>query len=260
MWVVLVLLPAAGAAVAAAAWRCRSALRELRRAERLAAGREFDLDRIELAFLAGVLAELMLVEMYEGGRLVASRSGDVTVTEAAAGAADGPGAGHGPGAGDGFEAVAVRWLGPTRTGDIGELIREVDRSPETKALRKRLAAQGLADDEELVKRAREAGERMPAVLVSVAAAGLAALVWTLARHENWLVPLTAFPPLFAAALWINHTSWPPTRSATGLGARVLAAALTSERWKHGRAAVAVRGLAALPEDHDLRICRAAARA
>ncbi|MGW1178115.1 TIGR04222 domain-containing membrane protein [Kitasatospora sp. NPDC002543] len=259
MGVVPVLLLGTAAGVAAVGLRCRAALRALYRAERRAAGREFDLDASELACLAGTLGQLTLTRMHEAGRLVASRSGDVTATGAAGGpgALDGAGAAGGAG---GFEAAAVRALGPTRTCGITRLIRAVDHGAEAKALRARLAARGLAYDEEQADRLGEFGRRTAALLALVVSAGLAALVWTLARGEDWLLPLLAFPPLLAAVLWIGRAARPPAGIATGPGTRVLEAARAGAHRSHGAAAVAVRGLDALPAGHDLRLCQDGARA
>ncbi|MBD0673148.1 TIGR04222 domain-containing membrane protein [Streptomyces sp. CBMA156] len=260
MWVALVLLAAAVAAVALAAARCYLGLRKLRRAERLATGREFDLAGIELAFLAGNLGELTVAEMYEGGRLVAARSGDVTLTTPAA---TGTGAGGEDGAGDGLEAVAVRSLGSARTGDLRTLLRAVDGSPEAKALRARLAAQGLADSEELVERVRRVNRRTPVLIGAVVVACSVAGAWMNTHRGLWPVPLAdcllaAFLVPFAAALWTNQVSWPPLRTATAPGERVLGAARAAEL-RQGTATVALWGLTALPAGHDLRTCEAATR-
>ncbi|MFJ9692217.1 hypothetical protein [Kitasatospora sp. NPDC101183] len=68
MWPVVVLLAAAVTAVAVAAVRCYAGLREIHRAERLAAGKEFDLEPVELALLAENLTDLTVMEMYGAGR------------------------------------------------------------------------------------------------------------------------------------------------------------------------------------------------
>ncbi|MFI6154298.1 TIGR04222 domain-containing membrane protein [Kitasatospora sp. NPDC051170] len=255
MWVVLVLLAAAVAMVVVAAVLCHVRLRTLRRAERLAAGREFDLTRIELALLAGKLGELIVTEMYEAGRLVAARSGDVTLTTTAA-----VGAGAEDGAGGGFEAAVVRLLGSERTGDLWTLRMALDKSPEVKALRERLAAQGLAYDEELVERAMRVNRLMPTLIGTVFVTGVAAVYWTGAHRGLWPFPLevsalAAFLLPLGAALWLNHVSWPTTLTPTGSGERALEAARAAAP-RHGTAAVALRGLRALPDDHDLRACHA----
>ncbi|MFE6051879.1 TIGR04222 domain-containing membrane protein [Kitasatospora sp. NPDC056446] len=266
MWLVLVLLLGVGAAVAVAAVRCHVGQRDLRRAERLADGREFDLEPIELAFLAGNLGALTVTEMYEGGRLIASRSGEVTLTTPGAartGTGAGAGAAAGDGAGDGFEAVVVRSLGSALTGDLKTLLRAVDGSPEAKALRARLAAHGLADDEELVERVRRVNRRTPVLIGAVAVACAVAGAWTGTHRGLWPTPpavslLAAFLVPFAAALWINQVSWPPLRSATAPGERVLEAARGAEV-RQGTMTVALWGLTALPAGHDLRTCDAATR-
>ncbi|MGW7446202.1 hypothetical protein [Kitasatospora sp. NPDC054795] len=257
MWLVLVLLPGAGTVMAVAAVRCYGALRKLRRAERLAAGRAFDLESIELAFLAGKVGDLTVAQMYEGGRLVAARSGDVMLTTPAAA---GTGAATGDGAGDGFEAVVVRSLRSARTGDLKTLFRAVDRSPEAKALRARLAARGLADDEELVERLWRVNRRTPALGGAAVAMSLATVAWTSPHRGLWPVPLAVFLLSLVAVLWINRVSCPSLRTATGPGERVLEAAQAAEPRRHGTAAVALWGLSALHADHDLRTCDAASGA
>ncbi|MFE6871947.1 hypothetical protein ACFVFS_36080 [Kitasatospora sp. NPDC057692] len=239
MWVLLLLLLGVSAAVAAVAVRCHGALRELRRTEQLAAGEEFDLTRTELACLTGSLGALTLTEMYEGGRLAAARSGDVTLTTPAAA---GTGAGAGGGAGGEFEAVAVRSLGSARAGDIATLRQAVDGSPEAKALRARLVALGLADDKELVERVRRVNRLTSVLIGAVVVAFMAAGGWMRVYPGLRPVPLAVFLLVafllpFTAALWINRVSRLPLRTVTGTGARVLKATL--------------------PADHDLRTCDAA---
>ncbi|WP_224275605.1 TIGR04222 domain-containing membrane protein [Streptomyces sp. LS1784] len=260
MWVVLVLLAGTGMGLAAAWLNFRAKARGLNRAERLAAGREFDLGLEELACLAHHLAELKLLEMYEAGRIVVSRTGDVTATTALACPEDG------------FEAEVVRRLGPTRTGDMGKLITWVDYDPPAQALRSRLAVAGLLNDRELVDRMWLAYGWTPVASGAVAVAGVAAFVFTLVRHDNWLFPLVAFPVLFAVALLVNYLVEPPWEARdryTSLGSRVLSEARaadrrehgpTVDRREHGPMAVALAGLSALPVDHALRICLEASRA
>ncbi|MFI2611183.1 TIGR04222 domain-containing membrane protein [Kitasatospora sp. NPDC018619] len=255
MWVVPVLLLGAAVGLAAGWLRSRAALRELHRAERDARGREFDLRPHELAALAGNLAQLTLLELYERGRIVASRSGDVTATATPAA----PGAG--PQETAPVEEAVVEQLGPTGTGDIGALVTAVERGPQVREVRARLAGAGLVDDEELQERARQASAQMFTVLVSVAATGVAALAWALVTGGNLLLPPAGFAVLFALALWAHRRSWPYLRPTTVLGARVLAEARAARRHPRDRAeAVALDGLEALPADHDLRVCQEAARA
>ncbi|MFE4973943.1 TIGR04222 domain-containing membrane protein [Kitasatospora sp. NPDC056651] len=244
MWVVLILFLVTGTALAVVRPRARAALHELYRAEQLAAGREFDLGRDELACLAGHLADLKILEMHGAGLLVASRSGDLTLTTPPAGP-------QGV-----FEEEAARQFGPTRTRDLREVLASLDRSPPAVALRDRLPAQGLHYDDKLRDRVRRIHDWTAVVLASVTVAGVASLVITLARHENGLVPLVPFAALFAAAWLVNHRIWMPLSvwgPRTGLGVRVLAEARPTGR-RYGPAAVALDGLSALPAKHDLRIC------
>ncbi|MEU1284547.1 hypothetical protein [Kitasatospora sp. NPDC005856] len=255
MWLVLVLLLGAGTVIAVTTVRCRRAVRGLYRAERLAAGREFDLTRPALAFLAGNLGAMTVTKMYEDGRLVATRSGDVTLTTPAA-AGTGAGAGTGDRAGNEFEAVAVRSHMSAHTNDLRLLLRTVDESPEAKALRARLAAQGLAYDEELVERVRWVDQRKARLVGALAVMAVATLAWPRAFPGLWPVPLAVLLLSLWAALWITGVSKPPLRTTTGPGERVLKAARAAEP-RRGTAAVALWGLTALPADHDLRTCDAA---
>ncbi|MFE4971350.1 hypothetical protein ACFRAR_04445 [Kitasatospora sp. NPDC056651] len=149
------------------------------------------------------------------------------------------------------------------TGDLKTLLRAVDDSPEAKALRARLAARGLADDEELVERVRRVNRRTPVLIGAVAVACAVAGAWTGAHRGLWPAPLAvsllaAFLVPFAAALWINRVSRPPLHSATAPGERVLEATRGAEL-RQGTATVALWGLTALPAGHDLRTCDAATR-
>ncbi|WP_031074117.1 hypothetical protein [Streptomyces sp. NRRL WC-3742] len=256
MLLVLVLLLGAGTVTAVSTVRCRRAVRGLYRAERLAAGREFDLTRTELAYLAGNLGAMTVTTMHEGGRLVATRSGDVTLTTPAA-AGTWAGTGAGDRAGNDFEEVAVGWLRSAHPNDLRLLLRVVDTSPEAKALRARLAVQGLAYDEELVERVRWVDQRKARLAGALAAMLVAALEWPRAFPGLWPIPLAVLLPSLAAAFWITCVSTPPLRTTTGPGERVLKAALAAEPRRRGTAAVALRGLTALPADHDLRTCAAA---
>ncbi|MER7708653.1 TIGR04222 domain-containing membrane protein [Kitasatospora sp. NPDC097605] len=250
MWVVVVLLLGSAVWPARAGLRCWQARVALRRAARLAARREFDLDPYELAGLADNVAVLLMARMHEDGRLVASRSGDITITRAL-GATDGSGA---PGEGD-LETALVRWLGPQSTWEFGTLIVDVARCPQVRALRERLAATGLLVDGALRQQALKACTRMGWANATVVLAGVAALGWTLVRGEDWRIPAAAFTALVALAGGVRSVSFPKWRRLTSTGARVLAEAQAADRWKHGSAAVAAHGLSALPEDHDLRVCQ-----
>ncbi|GAA1397588.1 hypothetical protein GCM10009639_35200 [Kitasatospora putterlickiae] len=250
MWLVVVLLLGAAVWPARAGLRCRAARGALRRAERSAAGREPDLEPYELAVLAKNVPELFMARMYADGRLVASRSGDVTITRAN----ETTGGSGAPGEGD-FETAVVRALGSRSTWGFRLLAWTVAQGPGSRALLERLVAMGLLEDEVLRRRAEKACLRMAWASATIAPVGLVALVWTLARNEDWRVPVVSFTVLLAAALGVRVASLPGWRYATGTGARLLAEARADDRWKHGTAAVAAHGLAALPEDHDLRICR-----
>ncbi|MFJ9692515.1 hypothetical protein [Kitasatospora sp. NPDC101183] len=166
-----------------------------------------------------------------------------------------------------FAAVAVRSLGSALTGDLQALLRAllraVNASPEAKALRARLAEQGLADDEEPVERLRRVNRRTPVLLGAVVVACAVAGVWMSAHRELWPAPLevsllAAFLAPFAAARWVNQVSWPLLRFATTPGEQVLGAAWEAEL-RQGTATVALWGLTALPAGHDLRTCDAANR-
>ncbi|MFJ9694366.1 hypothetical protein [Kitasatospora sp. NPDC101183] len=258
MLLILVLLLGAGTVITVATVRCHRAVRRLYRAERLAAGREFDLTRTELAHLAGNLGAMTVAKMHEGGRLVAARSGDVTLTTPAA-AGTGAGAEAGDRTGNEFEAVAVRLYTSAHADDLNYLLMSVDTSPEAKALRARLAAQGLAYDEELVERVRWVDQRKARLGGSLVVMFLATLGWPRAFPGVWPVPLPVLLLSFAAVFWATGASTPPPRTTTGPGERVLKAARAAEPLRKGTAAVALRGLSALPADHDLRTCDAGSR-
>ncbi|MET8544076.1 TIGR04222 domain-containing membrane protein [Kitasatospora sp. NPDC004799] len=259
MWVVPGLLVGTAAAVAATWLNAGVWLSKLYRAERRARGREFDPSPEEVACLAGHLVELRLLKMYDAGRIVVSRQGDVTATTTSTGPEDY------------FEAAAVGRLGPTRTGDLRMLTTWLDDDAPPHAVRRRLVAAGLLHDRKLLDRASLAEESMAVVSFAVAAVGVAAFVYALVRHENWLLPLLGFPALFAVARLAitlvdlyGDFSW-----HTGLGSRVLSEARSADRREHGPAvdrrehapmAVALAGLSALPAEHDLRICLEASRA
>ncbi|MFJ2864038.1 TIGR04222 domain-containing membrane protein [Kitasatospora sp. NPDC087314] len=246
MWVVSGLLVGTGAAVAATWLNAGVWMGKLYRAERRAKGREFDPSLEEVACLARHLVELRLLEMYDAGRIVVSRKGDVTATTTST--STGP-AGN-------FEAAAVRELGPTRTGDLQMLTKWLDDDAPPHAVRRRLVAAGLLNDRKLLDRASLAEESMVLVSFVVAVVGVAAFVYALVRHENWLLPLLAFPALFAVArLVITLVDMYGNFSRhTGLGSRVLSEARSADRREHAPMAVALAGLSALPAEHDLRIC------
>lgn len=263
MWVIPSLLVGAAAAVAASWLNAGVWMGKLYRAERRSKGREFDPSPEEVACLAGHLVELRLLQMYDAGRIVVSRSGDVTATSTSAPASTGPEAD--------FEAAAIRELGPTRTGDLRMLTLWLDDDAPPHAVRRRLVAAGLLHDRKLLDRASLAEESMVLASFAVAVVGVAAFVYALVRHENWLLPLLAFPALFAVARlaitlvdMYGDFSW-----HTGLGSRVLSEARSADRREHGPTvdrrehapmAVALAGLSALPAKHALRICLEASRA
>ncbi|MFE4516358.1 TIGR04222 domain-containing membrane protein [Kitasatospora sp. NPDC056783] len=263
MWVVPGLLAVAGAAVAVTWLNAGVWMGRLYGAERRAKGREFEPSVEEVACLAGHLVELRLLAMYDAGRIVVSRSGDVTATAAAATTSTDPE--------DYFEAAAVRTLGPTRTGDMRTLTMWLDDDAPPHAVRRRLVAAGLLNDAKLLDRASLAEESMALVSFVVAAVGVAAFVYALVRGENWLLPLLAFPALFAVARLaiVLVDMYGDFGRHTGLGSRVLSEARSADRREHGPTvdrhehapmAVALAGMSALPAGHALRICLEASRA
>ncbi|MFJ8474032.1 TIGR04222 domain-containing membrane protein [Kitasatospora sp. NPDC094011] len=258
MWVVPGLLVATGAAVAVTWLMAGIWMGKLYRVERRSKGREFDPSPEDVACLAGHLVELRLLTMYDAGRIVVSRSGDVTATTTTSSPEHY------------FEAAAVHKIGPTRTGDLEMLTKWLDDDAPPHAVRSRLVAEGLLHDGKLLDRAELAEEWMALVSYAVAAVGVAAFVYALVRHENWLLPLLAFPALFAVALSANTLvdKYGDFKRHTGLGSRVLSEAWSTDRREHGPAsnrrehapmAVALAGLSALPAEHDLRICLEASR-
>ncbi|MFE4356901.1 TIGR04222 domain-containing membrane protein [Kitasatospora sp. NPDC056800] len=259
MWVVPGLLVGAGTAVAATWLNAGVWMGKLYGIERRAKGREFDPSVEEVACLAGHLVELRLLKMHDAGRIVVSRSGDVTATVTATDPEDY------------FEAAAVRSLGPTRTGDMRTLTMWLDDDAPPHAVRRRLVAAGLLNDAKLLDRASLAEELMVLVSFVVAAVGVAAFVYALVRDESWLLPLLAFSVLFAVArLAVALVDMYGDFSRhTGLGSRVLSEARSADRREHGPTAdrrehapmaVALVGMSALPAEHALRVCLEASRA
>ncbi|WP_327677542.1 TIGR04222 domain-containing membrane protein [Kitasatospora sp. NBC_00458] len=252
MGAVTVLFLAAIAVVGLNVFRAAAAVAGLRRAELAPRRSGFTPGTYELAYLAEHLAETAVAVMHQEGRLVASRSGTVTVTDPATAAETAVAA----------EATVILAAGPTRTRPLAELLADrrlsgwqlAEASPE---LRERLVASGLLRDQQLYARARAGYDSAPYAPVLVGLMGAVAL-WQADLHEGPLGLVQAgFGVLFAAALAVALWPRPKPSHTTELGRKVLARARASADGESPALVVALGGLYALPPDHPLAVARAA---
>ncbi|WP_157881986.1 hypothetical protein [Streptomyces rubellomurinus] len=221
-------------------------MRELYLAER-EAGEGESVERLyELACLARHVGETALLLMHERGDLVASRSGDVTVTRRKL-------------KGD-FEAAVVASVGQVRTRDLLHVVAEVEAGSAVAALRCRLTRRGLLQDGNLYLRAATAAARLRLVLGLSMTAGVVAVCWMVADGGNGLPAALAFEALCCAVVLFVRRHRPHRRHTTALGDRVLARARAQARWRDTWGSVAFGGLNALPPEHELRLALAASQA
>ncbi|MET9399770.1 TIGR04222 domain-containing membrane protein [Kitasatospora sp. NPDC002965] len=234
-------------------FRAATAVAALRRAERTPRRSGFTTGPYELAYLAEHLAETAIAVMHQEGRLTASRSGTVTITDPATAAEIEVPA----------EATVVLAVGPTRTRGLADLLDDRrlsgwQLSEASAELRDRLVASGLLRDQRLYARALAGYQSAPFAPVLVGLAGAFAL-WQADLHEGPVrLVQVGFGVVLAAALAV--ALWPrprPSRTSEH-GRKVLARARSSSAGDSPAVLVALGGLAALPPDHPLAVAGAAA--
>ncbi|WP_330334330.1 hypothetical protein OHS33_34350 [Streptomyces sp. NBC_00536] len=242
---VLLLLVSIGAVVHADL-RIRRALEELTRPERTARAQDPYVPGLHaLARLAGHLDETVLAVMHGEGRLVAFRSGVVTLTDVTPR--------------DPVEdpvIQAVRGVhGDGRSADLRRLLLEAGDGPAAGEIDGDLARRGLTREWSAHYEARRAFDPAPKTAAFVAAAAGASLWWTLAHGRGFALPLAAFLPVLTWAVVVaRRRRRPRRRGTTDLGDEVLArAAEALGDPPSAPYAVALGGLVALPPDHDLRL-------
>lgn len=128
------------------------------------------------------MVETVLVRLHRQGRLIVSRSGQVTLTDRSA---------YAP-----IETALIAAAGPKGRSTVGELRRAVGSSPAVRRIGEQLAEQGLMYRPELQRRAVLAHRLLSVTLVLVAALGVSLVV----RYGSELADGRTSPPLFLAFL------------------------------------------------------------
>ncbi|MGK4580654.1 TIGR04222 domain-containing membrane protein [Kitasatospora sp. HPMI-4] len=210
----------------------------------------------ETAFLAGGparVAEVVIVRMQQEGRLIVSRDGLATVTDAEPT--------------DPAEAVLIGAAGPGRQRELAVLRRAVMRSAEIQRIGDRLAERGLMRRPELYRAAVRARRFLQLSLLTTLV--LTVLTTALWASQPGTARDTSTPPFFAflgllllGAVWLTATK-PGSDRVTPAGLRQLSLMKTgSSPWRPavvgaGVATAVVLGALALEgveslEDEELR--------
>ncbi|MGW4894530.1 TIGR04222 domain-containing membrane protein [Kitasatospora sp. NPDC004240] len=225
--------------------RIRRSLDDLHRAERRATAAGYDPELYELACLTDRLRDTVLTVMHVEGRLVASRSGTVTLTD--------------PEPRHPAETTVIEAFQGTRTLKLDAVRDGVHGHAARERLRQDLVRNGLSQDVTLRIAAADAvraGRWSPVVILL---AGAATTAFALAHGAGAFVPVTAHLVLLVPALAIACRTGPQGDRVTELGHRAIARARAAGRDGDDRLAVAVEGLSALPESHALALALAARR-
>ncbi|MGW2398235.1 TIGR04222 domain-containing membrane protein [Kitasatospora sp. NPDC001664] len=217
---------------------------------------------LDAAFLAGGPARVVdtvIVRMQQEGRLIVSRSGQVTVTDR--------------NARDAVEAVLITVAGSSGRTDLSTVRRELARSEHVQRIGDGLAARGLMRRPDLFRKAMGARRLFWFVQLVVIGLGvLAAIDWlglSAAEQGSRSAPFFPFLGLLMVGLFWLAVSKPERARITPAGVRQLELIRTGSPWQpHDAAvfggalllgAVAVDGLDSL-EDLELRQALAAQQA
>ncbi|WP_280695928.1 TIGR04222 domain-containing membrane protein [Kitasatospora sp. GP82] len=250
MWIVALVI--ACLLVGTTLLRARAARRRMLGAADLGAPKTSAPALYDVACLTGSerrVVEVAIVGMHETGRLIAARSGKVTITTKKAR--------------DPVEMSILLAAGTTWQRDLLELIREASAGKAARDVRTGLVRHGLALDSSLRYALIQAVYRVESALVAALVLGGLAVGWVLWQEQQVVWPITAFAVLTGSGFIIKRRMWPGGATATPAAKQYLALALKESPWRpHSDAgvdeagaarlgAVALRGLSALPNGHDL---------